>query len=76
MECLDGHARSTWVVSREGAAAKVHCTASSSLSFPEQLPITTDPQEGLLGIYIAGGTLRHQPIGEGHVIPTFLVHPI
>ena len=31
---------------------------------------------GLLAVYIAGDTLRHQPIGAGHMTSTFLVHPI
>ena len=34
------------------------------------------PQEGLLVSYIAGDTLRHQPIRVGHMTSAFRIHPM
>ena len=45
----------------------------------DQLPkrqTTTRPQEGLLVLYIAGDTLRHQPIGVGHMTSALQIHPM
>ena len=34
------------------------------------------PPEGSLVSYIAGDTLRHQPIRVGHVTSAFQIHPM
>ena len=74
---MGGRARSTWVVSREGAAAKsiLYCYLLTSVLL-RQLPNNNRPQESLLAIYKAGDTLCHQPIGNGHMTSPFLVHPM
>ena len=61
MECIGGCAHSTWVISLEGAAAKGSLYCSLETKFPEQLPITTDPQWCSLEAYI----------GKGHMILPF-----
>ena len=74
---MGGRTCSTWVVTREGAAAKSipYCYLLASMLL-RQLPNNKSPQESALAIYIAGDTLCHQPIGNGHMTSPFLVHPM
>ena len=71
-----GRTRSTGDPSQQGLLPVVYHTASTRrcahlydrvLSKPTNYQQRTDPGSCILVVYIAGGTLRHQPMGTGHV---------
>ena len=71
-----GRARSTGDPSQQGLLPEVYCTASTGrcahlhdrvLNKPTNYQQRTDPRSCARVVYIAGDTLRHQPIGAGHM---------
>ena len=71
-----GHARSTGDTSQQGLLPVVYRTASTMrcahlhnrvLNKPTNYQRTTDPRSCARPVYIAGDTLRHQPMGAGHM---------
>ena len=69
-----GHARSTGDPSQQGLLPEVYRTASTGrcahlhyrmLNKPTNYQQTTDPRSCAWVVYIAGDTLRHQPMGAG-----------
>ena len=71
-----GHARSTGDPSQQGLLPEVYRTASTGrcahlhdrmLNKPTNYQQTTDPRSCARVVYIAGDTLRHQPMGVGHM---------
>ena len=62
-----GYARSTGDLSRQGLLPEVHCTACTKGVFTKMTKYQKDPGLYALEAYIAGDTLRHQPMGAGHV---------
>ena len=75
MEC-SGRARSTGDSSQQGLLPEVYHTASTGrcahlhdrmLDKPTNYQQRTDPRSCVWVVYIAGDTLRHQPMGAGHM---------
>ena len=71
-----GHARSTGDSSQQGLLPKMYRTASTGwcvhlhyriLNKPTNYQQATDPRSCARVVYIAGDTLRHQPMGAGHM---------
>ena len=71
-----GHARSTGDPSQQGLLPEVYRTASTGrcahlhdrvLNKPTNHQQRTDPRSCVRVVYIAGDTLRHQPMGAGHM---------
>ena len=71
-----GYARSTGDPSQQGLLPVVYRTASTMrcahlhdrvLNKPMNYQQTTDPRSCAWVVYIAGDTLRHQPMGAGHM---------
>ena len=62
-----GHAQSTGDHSQQGLLPEVRCTACSMGVFTKMTKYQKDPRLSALEAYIAGDTLRHQPMGVGHV---------
>ena len=71
-----GRARSTGDPSQQGLLPVVYRTASTMrcahlhdrvLNKPMNYQQTTDPRSCARVVYIAGDTLRHQPMGAGHM---------
>ena len=52
------------------------CPSTQNTSWFKESQNTTTTQEGSLVLYIAGDTLRHQPIRIGHVTYVFRIHPM
>ena len=72
-----GHARSTGDPSQQGLLPVVYRTASTGrcahlhdrmLSKPTTINKETDPRSCARVVYIAGDTLRHQPMGASHMM--------
>ena len=73
---VEGRARSTGDLSQQGLLPEVYHTASTGrcahlhdrmLNKPTNYQQTTDPRSCARVVYIAGDTLRHQPMGVGHM---------
>ena len=73
---VEGCARSTGDLSQQGLLPDVYHTASTGkcahlhdrmLNKPTNYQQTTDPRSCARVVYIAGDTLRHQPMGIGHM---------
>ena len=62
-----GCAHSTGDLSQQGLLPEVHCTTCTKGVFTKTTKYQRDPGPCALEAYIAGDTLRHQPIGMGHV---------
>ena len=71
-----GYARSTGDPSQQGLLPEVYRTASTGrcahlhnrvLNKPTNYQQRTDPRSCVRVVYIAGDTLRHQPMGAGHM---------
>ena len=71
-----GRARSTGDPSQQGLLPEVYRTASTGrcahlhdqvLNKPTNYQQRTDPRSCVRVVYIAGDTLRHQPMGAGHM---------
>ena len=62
-----GRARSTGDLSQQGLLPEVCCTACTKVVFTKTTKYQKDPGLYALEAYIAGDTLRHQPMGVGHV---------
>ena len=62
-----GHAHSTGDLSQQGLLPEVRCTACTNGVFTKMTKYQKDPELYALEAYIAGDTLRHQPMGAGHV---------
>ena len=71
-----GRACSTGDPSQQGLLPEVYCTASTGrcahlhdpvLNKPTSYQQRTDPRSCVWVVYIAGDTLRHQPMGAGHM---------
>ena len=71
-----GHARSTGDPSQQGLLPEVYRTASTGwcahlrdrvLNKPMNYQQPKDPRACARVVYIAGNTLRHQPMGAGHM---------
>ena len=71
-----GRARSTGDPSQQGLLPEVYRTASTGrcahlhnqvLNKPMNYQQRTDPRSCVWVVYIAGDTLRHQPMGAGHM---------
>ena len=76
-----GRARSTRDPSQQGLLPEVYCTASTGrcahlhdrmLNYQQR----TDPRSCVWVVYIAGDTLRHQPMGAGHMMVLQLCGPM
>ena len=61
------HARSTGDLLQQGLLPEVRCTACTKGVFTKMTKYQRDPRLCALKAYIAGDTLRHQPMGMGHV---------
>ena len=80
-----GHARSTGDPSQQGLLPEVYRTASTGrcahlhdlvLNKPMNDQTRTDPRSCVRVVYIAGDTLRHQPMGAGHMMVLQLRGPM
>ena len=80
-----GCARSTGDPSQQGLLPEVYRTASTGrcahlhdqvLNKPTNYQQRTDPGSYTLVVYIAGDTLRHQPMGAGHMTVLQLCGPM
>ena len=73
-----GRAHSAGGPSQQGLLPKVLCTAYARgvLTRMTKYQRTKDPGLCALGAYIAGDTLRHQPMGVGHVTALQLCGPM
>ena len=80
-----GHARSTGDPSQQGLLPEVYRTASTGrcahlhdrmLNKPTNYQQRTDPRSCARVVYIAGDTLRHQPMGAGHMTVLQLCGPM
>ena len=80
-----GRARSTGDPSQQGLLPEVYHTSSTGrcdhlhdrmLIKPTNYQPRTDPRSGARVVYIAGDTLRHQPMGAGHMMVLQLCGPM
>ena len=71
-----GCACSTGDLSQQGLLPEVHCTACTKGVFTKMTKYQRDPKLCALEAYIAGDTLRHQPMGAGHVTALQLHGPM
>ena len=80
-----GRARSAGGPSQQGLLPEVYRTASTGrcahphdrmLNKPMNYQQTTDPRSCARVVYIAGDTLRHQPMGAGHMMVLQLRGPM
>ena len=80
-----GRARSTGDPSQQGLLPEVYRTASTGrcahlhdrvLNKPTNYQQRTDPRSCVRVVYIAGDTLRHQPMGAGHMMVLQLRGPM
>ena len=80
-----GRACSTGDPSQQGLLLEVYHTASTGrcahlyyrmLNKPTNYQQTTDPRSCARVVYIAGDTLRHQPMGAGHMTVLHLCGPM
>ena len=80
-----GRARSTGDPSQQGLLPEVYRTASTGrcahlhnrvLNKPTNYQQRTNPRSYTLVVYIAGDTLRHQPMGAGHMMVLQLCRPM
>ena len=68
-----GHAHSTGDLSQQGLLPEVYRTACTRRCahqndrIPKNYENQKDPRSCVLVVYIAGDTLRHQPMGAGHM---------
>ena len=60
-------AHSTGELSQQGLLPEVRCTACTKGVFTKMTKYQKDPGLCALEAYIGGDTLRHQPMGMGHV---------
>ena len=71
-----GRTHSTGDLSQQGLLPEVHCTACTKGVFTKTTKYQKDPRLCALVAYIASDTLRHQPMGAGHVTVLQLCGPM